>query len=51
MIHIHADNFSFIVLQNCRKHMYKSRDAFWEYINLIVTNCITYNGEGVCWLG
>ena len=36
-----------VILQNCRKHMYKSRDAFWEHINLIVTNCITYNGEGV----
>ena len=28
--------------------MYKSRDAFWEHINLIVTNCITYNGKKGC---
>ncbi len=32
-------------VQHCRHHVYKSRDAFKEHINLIVTNCVTYNGE------
>ncbi|XP_064405397.1 uncharacterized protein LOC135350513 isoform X3 [Halichondria panicea] len=30
---------------HCRHHVYKSRDAFKEHINLIVTNCVTYNGS------
>lgn len=34
-------------LQHCRKQIYKSREQFREHINLIVTNCITYNGEQV----
>ena len=32
-------------LQLCRTHHYTSRDMFWEHVNLIVNNCITYNGN------
>jgi transcription initiation factor TFIID subunit 1 len=33
-------------LQNLRQHYYRSREMFLEHVNLIVTNCITYNGFG-----
>uniref|UniRef100_A0A1X7TDZ3 Bromo domain-containing protein n=1 Tax=Amphimedon queenslandica TaxID=400682 RepID=A0A1X7TDZ3_AMPQE len=31
-------------LENIRKHKYETRQQFTEHVNLIVNNCITYNG-------
>ncbi|CAI8041551.1 Transcription initiation factor TFIID subunit 1 [Geodia barretti] len=30
--------------ENCRNHVYMTREAFWEHMNLVVNNCSTYNG-------
>jgi transcription initiation factor TFIID subunit 1 len=48
------DYYSFIrfpmdlqtIKENLRQHYYRSREMFLEHVNLIVTNCITYNGFG-----
>uniref|UniRef100_A0A1X7SQS7 Bromo domain-containing protein n=1 Tax=Amphimedon queenslandica TaxID=400682 RepID=A0A1X7SQS7_AMPQE len=34
----------FELLHNIRKHKYETRQQFTEHVNLIVNNCITYNG-------
>lgn len=32
------------LVQYLKTHYYSSREQFLEHFNLIVTNCITYNG-------
>lgn len=36
-------------MQYLKTHYYSSREQFLEHFNLIVTNCITYNGLCIMW--